>query len=76
MTDNPDIFVNYVIQKKDKLNPHAVGTKLTSSQYFDVINSLYQKIVTLVTICDEYVTKQPKLMSYYIALIYSSILLL
>ena len=37
MTDNPDIFVNYVIQKKDKLNPHAVGTKLTSSQYFHVI---------------------------------------
>ena len=28
MADNPDIFIDYVIQKKDKLNPHAVGTKL------------------------------------------------
>ena len=72
----------------------VVSQKITSSQFFDVFISLptkqerniYGRVVRLVTICDEYVTKhgervndrnrlhkKPKLMSDYIALIYSSI---
>ena len=42
MTDNPDIFVNYVIQKKDKLNPHAVGTKLIiDKEVYDDLDEIF-----------------------------------
>ena len=42
MADNPDIFVNYVIQEKDKPNPYAVGTKLIiDKEIYDDLDEIF-----------------------------------
>ena len=42
MADNPDIFVNYVIQEKDKPNPYAVGQKLIiDKEVYDDLDEIY-----------------------------------
>merc|ERR1719206_673327 len=42
MADNPDIFVNYLIEEKDKPNPYAIGRRLViGKEAYDDLDEVY-----------------------------------